>query len=1051
MKLTSLAVTRPVSATVLSLLILVLGAAAVGNLPVREYPDVDDPTVIVTVIYPGASAEVVEREVTEPIEEAVSGIDGLRQIRSSSRDGRSRVEVQFDLVRDLDLAAADVRDRIGSVRNELPEEAEEPEIAQRSLEAQVIMWLVLTSNEIDRLTLSDLADRVLIDPLSTVPGVATVLFGGERRYAMRIWLDLDAMAAKGVTVLDVEQALRARNLELPAGRIVGETRELTLRTMTELERPEAFRALVVRDADGTQVTLGDVARIRYGPENFRTAVRLDGKDAIGLGVVRQSGSNLVAVSQGVRNKVRALEVLIPDNVSLTIAFDAAVFVEASIRQIILTLLITVGLVVTIVFLSLGSWRATLVPTATIPASVLGAFILLYLFGFSINVLTLLALILAIGMLVDDAIVVGENVFRYSEQGKPRLLAADRGSGEVAFAVVATTSVLLAVIAPLALLTGDTGRLFTEFAAALGGALAFSSLVALTLGVMVASKLIDAGRIRTRRLYRCVSRLFDEAGKGYLGLLRRVLAARWLVALAALPLTAGAWTLYQNLPRELSPREDRGTIFIPVEGPEGATLSYMLGVLDEIEAILLPLTGTEGPARHVISLIAPRSGGQGPVNSGFVILRLKDWHERELSQFEVRRDLLRQLGAVTGAQVFAIDPPSLGGSSFAQPVQMVIAADDIEQAHAWAREVLAEARGIPGLAQARLDYQPTNPQLRIRIDRARAATLGIGLRDIGRTLQILMGGEDITDFSLDAETYEVMVRARKADRSSPADLERVYVRADNGSLIALAGLLETRTVGRPAELFRVDRLPAVTLEGSLAEGAALGDVVAELEAISAQLLPPRAQIGWLGASEDYQRGSRAFIAAFVLAMVIVFLVLAAQFESFIQPLVLLAGVPLAILGSLVALSIAGESVNIFSQIGFILAIGIMAKNAILLVEFANQLRDGGQDFDAALLEAARVRFRPIVMTSIATFFGALPLALAFGPGAETRTILGLVIAGGVLAATVLTLFLVPVLYSLLARGSKPRAALAQALARQRAEDGVDIGCTLGSRSPPRCPG
>jgi multidrug efflux pump len=1033
-KLTTLAVTRPVVATVLSLLILVLGIAAVLVLPVREYPDIDDPTVTATVIYPGASAEVVEREVTEPIEEAVSGIDGVRRIRSSSRDGRARVEIEFSLSRNLDLAAADVRDRISTVRNELPDEAEAPEIAQRSLEAQVVMWVVLTSDTLDRLALSDLADRVLIDPLSTVPGVATVLFGGERRYAMRVHLDLARMAAKGVTALDVEQALRARNLELPAGRIVSDTRELTLRTMTELKRPSAFRELIVADRAGEQVQLGDIADVEYGPESYRTSVRFDGRDAVGLGVVRQSGSNLVAVSAGVRERIETLRPRIPDGVSLTIAFDAATFVEASIRQIVLTLLITVGLVVAVVFFALGSWRATLVPAATIPASVVGAFILLYVLGMSINVLTLLALILAIGMLVDDAIVVGENVFRYSEKGKPRLLAADIGAGEVVLAVLATTTVLLAVIAPLCLMTGDTGRLFGEFAAALGGALALSSIVALTLGVTVASKLISADRVKSSLLYKPSSRVFDALAGGYLRLLKGVLVIRLLVVALAVALIAAMAWLYDSLPRELSPREDRGAVFIPVAAPEGATLEYMVDIMRQIEDVLLPLTDADGPAQHVISLVAPRSAGQGPVNSGIVILRLKDWGERAMSQFEVTRSLLPQLAGITGAQAFAINPPSLGGSNFQQPVQMALTGEDLDQIHEVAQQVLTEARRLPELAQIRLDYQPTNPQLRIRIDRDRAALLGIPIAEIGRTLQILMGGEDITDFSIDAETYEVMVRAGFEDRASPDDLGEVYVRAEDGSLVALSGLIQTEVIGRAAELQRVDRLPAVTLKGSLAGGVALGDAINALEDVARPLLPATGvQIGWLGASEDYQRSSRAFLLAFTLALVIVYLVLSAQFESFIQPLVLLAGVPLAIFGALLALLIGGGSINIYSQIGFILAIGIMAKNAILLVEFINQLRDRGSDVREAVEQAARVRFRPIMMTSVATFFGALPLVLAIGPGAETRSILGLVILGGVLAATLLTLFLVPVLYLLIASRTRPRSALADDLARQRQDN------------------
>ncbi|WP_200234252.1 efflux RND transporter permease subunit [Thiohalocapsa halophila] len=1033
MSITRLAVTRPVTATVVSLLIVVIGTAAVLNLPVREYPDIDDPTITATVIYPGASAAVVEREVTEPIEEAVSGIDGVRQIRANSRDGRARIEVEFLLSRNLDLAAADVRDRISRVRNQLPDQAEDPEIAQQSLRGQVVMWIVLTSETLNRLQLSDLGDRVLVDPLSTVPGVAQVLFGGERRYAMRIHLDLDRLAARGLTVLDVEQALRARNLELPAGRLVGAERELTLRTMTQLKAPAEYRELIIADRDGTEVRLDDVAEIEYGPESYRTAVRLDGKDAVGLGVVRQSGSNLVAISHAVREKLDALDPRIPDEVSVTIAYDAATFVEASIRQIVLTLLLTIALVIIVVFLALGSWRATLVPAATIPASVIGAFILLYALGFSINVLTLLALILAIGMLVDDAIVVGENVFRYSEQGKPRLLAADLGAGEVAFAVVATTTVLLAVITPLGFLTGDAGRLFGEFAAGLGGALALSSLVALTAGVTVASKLVDAERIRANPFHARVSGFFDGVAGGYQRLLRGVLHWRWLVLLLAIALVAGTVWLYRDLPREFSPREDRGAVFIPVAAPEGATLEYMTDVLKDIESRLLPLTGPDGPARHVIALVAPRSAGQGPVNSGIVILKLKPWGQRAQSQFDVTRQILPMLAGVTGAQAFAVNPPSIGGG-FEQPIQMAITGARLDEVNDVARKALAEARKLPGIAQARLDYQPTNPQLRITVRRDRAAALGIPVADIGRTLQILMGGEDITDFSLDAETYEVMVRARAEDRAAPEDLGRVQLRAEDGRLVKLAGLIETELIGRAAERHRVDRLPAVTLKASLTSGYALGDVVGRLGEATRPLLPADMQIRWLSVSQDYQRQGRAFLLAFGLAMIIVFLVLAAQFESFIQPLVLLAGVPLALFGALVALGLGGGSINIYSQIGFILAIGIMAKNAIILVEFINQLRDRGEDFRTAVEEAARVRFRPILMTSIATLFGALPLALAFGPGAETRRIIGLAILGGVIAATLLTLFLVPVLYLLMARRTRPRAALARELAAQRSEAG-----------------
>ncbi|MEZ4334196.1 MAG: efflux RND transporter permease subunit [Myxococcota bacterium] len=1032
MKLTELAVTRPVAATVLSLLILVLGGAALLRLPVREYPDVDDPTVTVTIVYPGAAAEVVEREVTERIEEAVSAVDGIRRIRSQSRDGRARVEAEFTLDRNLDLAAADIRDRLSSVREDLPDEAEEPEVSQQAIQSQVIMWLVLTSDTLDLQALSDFAERTLVDRLSTVEGVASVLFGGGRRYAMRIWLDLERMAARNVTVLDVAAALRSQNVELPAGRLISETRELTVRTLTELERPEAYRALVLREQDGVLVTLGDVARVEYGPENLRTAVRFDGSEAVGLGIVRQTGSNAIAVADAVRERLKQLDQRIPQDIDVTVAYDASVFIAASIRQIVETFFLTVTLVVGIVFVSLGSWRSALVPAATIPASVAGAFIVLYFFGFSVNVLTLLALILAIGMLIDDAIVVSENVFRHSEAERPRLLAADRGAGEVAFAVLATTLVLLSVISPLALLTGDSGRLFTEFAAALGGALAFSSLVALTLGTTLASLLIEASKVEHGRLHRWTTGAFDRAGEAYARLLRRVLAARWIVIGLAVVLAGGTIWLYQRLPRELSPREDRGSIFVPITGPEGASLEAMLAVLDQVEAVLLPQLEASGPGRHVISIVAPRSGGQGPVNSAIVIFRLKDWDRRDEGQFEVTRALIPAFGRVTGAQVFAVDPPSLGQEGFTQPVQVVFSADSLELAYDAARSVLEEARRLPQIAEARLDYQPTNPQVRITIDRDRAAAVGVSMRDIGRTLQIAIGGEDITDFALDAETYEVMVRAEPDDRTQPESLLDVYVRAKSGELVPLSGFIDWSVVGRASERYRTDQLPSVTLQASLGSSAALGDVLDRIEGIARDSIPPGVLLGFLGPSEDYVRSSNAFWIAFGLAIVIVYLVLAAQFESFVQPIVLLAGVPLALFGALLASSLAGRSLNLFSQIGLILAVGIMAKNAILLVEFANQLRDRGRDPREALEEAARVRFRPIVMTSIATLFGAIPLALSTGPGAEVRASLGFVIIGGIVSATLMALLLVPPLYLVMTSGSRSRGATERALAQARRE-------------------
>ncbi len=1027
MVLSRTAIERPVFATVISLLIVVLGVGALLRLPVREFPDVDPPTVAVFTTYPGASAEVVEREVTEVIEDEIAGISGIRTVTSTTRDQFSQISVEFRLEEDLDAAAADVRDAISAIRAELPEEADAPIISKTAAQAQAMMWITLTSDQRSRLALTGFAERRLVDPLSVVPGVANVIIGGARRYAMRIWLDPERMAALGVTVNDVAGRLRAQNVELPAGRIESEQRAFTVRSTTRLDTPEQFRDLIVRASDDYQVTLGDIAEVALGAESTRTLVLAGGEPAIGLGIVRQSQANTLEVASGIRATLEALRPVIPDDIRFDFPYDESVFIEGSIIEVARTLAIAMALVVAVIFLFLRSWRTTLIPAVTIPVSLVGTFTVLWLFGYSVNTLTLLALVLAIGLVVDDAIVVIENVTRHAEQGEPRLLAAARGSDQIGFAVVATTLVLVSVFVPLVFLTGDVGRLFTEFGVALAAAVTFSSLVALTMGAMLSSRLVRSGGGHGR-LFRASERGFAVMTGGYRRAIEAAVRVPWLVLLAAAAVAAAAWFIYSALPAELAPTEDRGTIIIPVDAAEGATVEYTAAFVEEVRAVLAPLTGTDGPIDTTIAIVGPGQEGPAETNRAFIIVKLDPWGERDRAQQQIVDELVPQLLALPGARAFAVNPPSLGQQGFAQPVQFVIRGPTYEAAYRWAQQVLERAQDIEGLVSVRLDYSETRPQVRLSVDRARAAALGLTIRQIGETLQVLFGGQDITEFTLRGETYEVMVRAPEPERRTPEALETVYVRASNGELVSLRGVVELEEAGAQPELPRVDQLPAVTLSASLTPALALGDALAQLERIAAETLPPQARISYLGRSQDYQESSAAIYVVFALALVIVYLVLAAQFESFIHPLVIMLSVPLAITGGLASMLVTGTTFNIFSQIGLILLIGLMAKNGILIVEFANQLRDGGQDLRDAVVEASVVRLRPIVMTSAATICGGVPLVLSSGPGAAARGAIGVVVIGGMIVATLMVIFVVPVLYLLLARFTRPTGEVARRLSQ-----------------------
>ena len=1007
-------VRRPVFATVISALLVILGLASLGRLPVRQYPDVDSPVVSIETSYRGASAEVIETKVTQIIEDAIAGIEGIEKLNSTSRDERSDIRVEFRLDRDIDSAANDIRDRVSRVVDQLPTEADPPEIAKVDNAGQAVMYLNLTSDRHSGLELTDFADRYLIDRFSTVPGVARVQISGARRYAMRIWLSREALAARALTVADIENALRAENVELPAGRLESKSREFTLRTATGFTAEEDFLKLVVgRGPEGQRVMLGEVAEVRIGAENERSIARANGVEAVSLAVEQLSRANSVAVSREVQKEMSAIASELPEGMVLAVNYDRAEFIEASMREVYRALFFAISLVLVVIYLFLGSLLVTLIPAIVVPVSVVATFIVMAALGYTINILTLLGLVLAIGLVVDDAIVVLENIYRRIEDGQKPLLAALEGSHEIGFAVVATTLVLVAVFLPLSFIEGDIGRLFREFGITLAAAVLFSSLVALTLTPMLCSKMLHRKSLGSG-LTRRVDNAFRRFAEIYRGALKHVIAYPWLAAVGVLALTGLAAGMMESLPTEYAPDEDRGVFFIMLRAPEGSSLEYMDGYAREMEAILLDEIGDSEAVRRFLTRL-PGTWGGAEVNSVRSIVLLENWDLREESDKEVGARVRARLAALPGVLSFVSHGSSLGFGGDSRPLKMVIGGPDYEQLQNWRDEVLLRLEGVPELVNPDSDYQERKPQMNISVDRDRSAALGVSLASIGRTLETMLGSREVTTYIDRGREYNVILMGKEADRSSPDDLTNLYVRSSiTGNLIPLANLVRITESAGPSQLKRNDRMRAITIEAGLAEGVSLGEGIEIIRGIAEDLLPAAARISWDGESKEFLESGGSLYMTFAMALLVVFLVLAAQFESFINPMIILVTVPLAMTGALIGLMLYGSSVNVFSQIGAILLIGLSAKNGVLIVEFANQLRDRGLEIHEAVLEAAAVRFRPILMTSAATTFGALPLLLGSGAGWESRQPIGIVIVFGVTVSAVLTLFVVPALYALFAR-------------------------------------
>lgn len=1034
MLISDVAVKRPVFAIVLSLLLALLGIMAFLQLPVREYPDIDPPIVSIDVNYRGASAEIVEKKITQPIEDAVAGVEGIEKMTSSSEDGESDITLEFSLDRDVDSAANDVRDRVSRMADNLPEGADPPEIQKADSDTDSVMWLNLTSDRMNTLELTDYAERILTDRLSTVPGVASVRISGDRRYAMRVWLDRQALAARGLTVNDIETVLRAENVELPAGRLESTQREYTLRTRTGLEKAEDFRELVVgRGADGQLVRLGNVARVELSAASERSLARANAQAAVSLGISQQSKANTVQVSQGVREEMVRLAQTLPAGMEISVNFDRAEFINESIKEVFYALGFALLLVLIVIYAFLGTMRATLIPAVVIPVSLLASFIIVQPLGYSVNVLMLLGLVLAIGLIVDDAIVVLENIYRRIEEGQPPLLAALDGSKEIGFAVIATTSVLIAVFLPISFMQGNIGRLFGEFGVSVAAAVGFSSLIALTLTPMMTSQLFSSERTRGR-FASWVDRSFEKLSNRYENLLHRMVKKPAAMMALTVLIVGAAAALFYLLPTEYSPREDRGVYFVVVQGPEGASMAYTERYANIMEDAIMDQVAAGDVERVLIRI--PGNWGQG-VSSARALALLTHWDDREKSAFEIADETRAKLADLPGVQVRVMTPGGLGVRGGDTPISVVLGGGSYETLERRRNELVAWMENHPMFVGPDSDYEERQPQMRIQVDRSRAAALGVSLTAIGRTLETMLGSRVVTTFQQEGEEYDVLLQAEEADRATPSDLFNIYVRSDtSGELVSLGNLVTLAEEAGPKELNRFDRLRAISVTSGLAEGVSLGQGLAEIEQYVAENMPDDVQLNYNGESREFKKSGRSLYFTFIIALLVVYLVLAAQFESFRHPLIIMFTVPLAITGALAGMWAWGVSINVFSQIGMILLIGLAAKNGVLIVEFANQLRDRGGEFYTSVVHAAGVRLRPVLMTSFASAFGALPLMLAQGAGSESRQAIGVTIFFGVMFSTLLTLFVVPAAYALIARGTTSPDHIARQVEKMRNSEASD---------------
>lgn len=1023
MKITDTSVKRPVFAIVINLLLLTFGIVAFSMLPLREYPDIETPIVSVSTDYTGASSEVVEAKITQVLENRISGIEGIKSINSSSRNGRSNITIEFNIDRDIDAAANDVRERVSRALDRLPEQVRPPEVSKSNSDESPIAWFVLNSDNMNTLQLSDYAQRFIVDRLAVVDGVSNVRIGGERQYAMKVWLNRQAMAARGVTTSDIEQVLRRENVELPAGEIESLDRDFAVRIARSYKTQNDFKNLVIKRGDqGYLIKLGEVADVVLEAADDESTFRGNGKNMIGLGIVKQAKANTLDVVDNARQELEKIKRNLPEGTTIQDSYDSSVFIRESITEVYRTLAIAMALVVAVIFLFLGTIRATLIPAITVPVALIATFMFLLAMGYSINLLTLLALVLAIGLVVDDAIVMLENIHRRIEQGEPPLLAAYRGAKEVGFAIIATTLVLISVFVPLVFMDGRIGALFTEFAMAVSAAVLFSSITALTLAPALCSKVLKPSS-SNNKFSQWMDRQFTRLEQGYRNTLLANLKRRYSLIVILILAGFTSFSLYKQIPSELTPKEDRGTFFVMMNGPEGASYENNEQNMSQIEQRLLPYVDAGELSRVLVRV--PGWGGQG----GVAIIGMPDWDERKRSTWEVMGEISTKMREVTDIRAFAIMRRGIGGGGQSRPIEFVLQGNDYGELSQWRDRIIKRAQENKGLVRLDHDYKETFPQFLIHIDKTKAADLGVSISDIGNTLETMLGQRRITTFIDRGEEYDVILKGTKADFSGPNDIANIFVKSRTEQLIPLDSLINIKEEATASRLNRYNRMRAITITANLANGYTLAEALAFLNTIAAEENDIDGAVDYKGESQLFYEGASAMTYVFILALTVTFLVLAAQFESFVHPLVIMLTVPLGLVGAMYGLYLTDSSLNIYSQIGIVMLIGLSAKNGILIVEFANQLRDKGVAFEQAIVDASVQRLRPIIMTSLTTVMSSIPLVMAVGPGAESRMVIGVVVFTGVSIATLLTLFVIPCAYNLFCKNTQSPEFLAQRLEQQ----------------------
>ena len=1016
MFLTDLSIKRPVVASVMSLILVIFGLVTFQEIPTDELPDVQPPVVTIQTDYKGASAEIIDTQITQKIEDFVGGTQGLETIDSFSEDESSRITLTFETNLNLDDVTNDVRSSVARVLDNLPDGAEQPEIFKQSAGMRTTMWLSFSSNEMSDLELTDYADRYLTDTFSTVSGVGRVRLGGQRELSLRVWLDPLALAARDLTTQEVEQALRKENIEFPAGRIESKDVDLTIKLDKAYQNLENYKKLPLKRAnDGSIITLEDVARVEVGAESTRTLFKGNGKQVVGIGIYQQSDANTISVAKGIKEKIKEIEPSLPPGTTLEVSFDRSNYIKAAISEVYKTLAIALILVTIIIYLFLGNIRALIVPLVALPVSLISTFLAIYIFDFSINLFTLMALVLAIGIVVDDAIVMLENIVRRIELGETPLVAAYKGAKQVSFAIIATTVVLIAVFVPLVFIKGITGVLFTQTAITLASAVIISSFVALSLSPMLASKFLKKNMTKSGTVNKFEKFLKDITHTYKSSLLLWINKKK--IILSFLTITLGLTIfLFIFAPKELIAPEDRGAFFVIIKAPQGSGFNFTKSKAEDIEKLLLPKVG-KGEYRKLIMRVPGFGKSSKQVNSGFIIVLLEPWSKRDRHGVKIMRESFRQIGRVPGVLAFPVMPQGIRTGGIESPVQFVILGNTYDQLVEWKELIKSKARKNPGLTSIQDDFDLNKPQLNVQIDQKKAADLGVSTEDIGKTIETIFGSKSVTQFTQDGKEYSIILQGDIKDRREPDSISKVFVRSkNNDKLVSISNLVSYNEEGQSPFLARYNRQKAVTISARLVGDYSLDEALKFLLSVVKENIP-EAKIAYKGESEEYKKTNNQLYIIFVLALVTAYLAMCAQFESWRHPLTIMLTVPLAILGGILGLLVVGSSLNVYSQIALVILIGLSAKNGILIVEFANQLRKEGKKFEVAIVEAATIRLRPILMTSLSTIFGVLPLIVGSGPGAASRLTVGITIFGGMLFSTFFTLYVIPTIYSLIGKNTQ----------------------------------